>query len=45
MTPLALTDAQLRPSETLKVLTCNAIPIIVCRRPHLATLMESFAAS
>ncbi len=32
-------------SETLKVLTHSAIPVIVCRRPRPATLRESFAAS
>jgi len=32
-------------SETLKVLTHSTIPIIVCRRPRLATLFrESFAS-
>lgn len=32
-------------SETLKVLTHSAIPVIVCRRPSPATLRQSFAAS
>ena len=32
-------------SETLKVLTHSAIPVIVCRRPRPATLRDSFAAS
>ena len=32
-------------SETLKVLTHSAIPVIVCRRPSPATLRDSFAAS
>jgi nucleotide-binding universal stress UspA family protein len=32
-------------SETLKVLTHSTIPVIVCRRPHLATLArDSFAS-
>jgi nucleotide-binding universal stress UspA family protein len=32
-------------SETLKVLTHSTIPVIVCRRPRLATLVqESFAS-
>jgi nucleotide-binding universal stress UspA family protein len=38
-------SAMLLGSETLKVLTHSTIPVIVCRRPHLATLIESFAAS
>ena len=32
-------------SETLKVLTHSAIPVIVRRRPSPATLRDSFAAS
>ena len=32
-------------SETLKVLTHSAIPVIVCRQPRPATLRDSFAAS
>jgi nucleotide-binding universal stress UspA family protein len=32
-------------SETLKVLTHSAIPVIVCRRSRPATLRDSFAAS
>jgi nucleotide-binding universal stress UspA family protein len=32
-------------SETLKVLTHSTIPVIVCRRPHLAALVrDSFAS-
>jgi nucleotide-binding universal stress UspA family protein len=38
-------SAMLLGSETLKVLTHSNIPVIVCRRPRLATLIESFAAS
>ena len=38
-------SAVLLGSETLKVLTHSTIPVIVCRRPHLATLVqESFAS-
>ncbi len=38
-------SAVLLGSETLKVLTHSTIPVIVCRRPRLATLIqESFAS-
>jgi nucleotide-binding universal stress UspA family protein len=38
-------SAVLLGSETLKVLTHSTIPVIVCRRPHFATLLrESFAS-
>jgi nucleotide-binding universal stress UspA family protein len=38
-------SAVLLGSETLKVLTHSTIPVIVCRRPHLAALVrESFAS-
>jgi len=32
-------------SETLKVLTHSTIPVIVCRRPHVATLVQKAFAS
>jgi nucleotide-binding universal stress UspA family protein len=32
-------------SETLKVLTHSTIPVIVCRRPHVATLVQDSFAS
>src|SRR5208282_1933671 len=32
-------------SETLKVLTHSAVPVIVCRRPHVATLVQEAFAS
>ena len=32
-------------SETLKVLTHSTIPVIVCRRPHVATLVQEAFAS
>jgi len=38
-------SAVLLGSETLKVLTHSAIPVIVCRRPHLATLVQDAFAS
>jgi nucleotide-binding universal stress UspA family protein len=38
-------SAVLLGSETLKVLTHSTIPVIVCRRPHLAALVrDSFAS-
>jgi nucleotide-binding universal stress UspA family protein len=38
-------SAVLLGSETLKVLTHSTIPVIVCRRPHLATLVQDSFAS
>ena len=38
-------SAVLLGSETLKVLTHSTIPVIVCRRPHLARLVQDSFAS
>ena len=38
-------SAVLLGSETLKVLTHSTIPVIVCRRPHLAALVQDSFAS
>ena len=38
-------SAVLLGSETLKVLTHSTIPVIVCRRPHLARLVQDAFAS
>jgi nucleotide-binding universal stress UspA family protein len=38
-------SAVLLGSETLKVLTHSTIPVIVCRRPHVTTLIQDSFAS